>query len=355
MNWRHLFIAIAVFALLSCNESKQQQFTFEIVNVTLPATAKNSVPIGSYTLVEDSSGTIYVLDSAYRRVTAMEQKINPLKLHLDNASRFNEDLLFYDHTSYVVLDSSLDRKPNAEQALAKHEIYSANYYKDAMLFLGRSKLRTILPTYKVVEGNPDSFCREHLILCETGARLVFDDDAYAVYACGPFGEFNGTVYFQNKATNKAYTIPAYFADIDTFNGSYYITECFDWREPNTHYSFIKDPSTLLPNTLTKEELVCNGDSGYYKWSQYRPKDKKVWQKRGGAWEYYSSHRFWPCKLFVTDNQMYSLNYNDSMYYVLHHGDSTRVIDSVKTGKGNHILKYTISGRTIELVKLTTTK
>lgn len=329
---KHLVFIIIIISCLwmsNCKQPEEQQdvkFDVKYISPDISGSYYELYSHGDY-LIGRFIDSVYffVLDSNYRHVKQLEDKLNGLAIDVHSVEFYKGDMLISGKGDrLVVFDANFDRKTAAEKKLAKYNSSWMYRFNDTIYLTGAAIYYAIVNDYDLLAIDSADFRRKYDKL--PFDLLAYSDSMYDVYACGN-GEFGGSVYFRNKKTDKLYSLPTYFGELFYCKGKYHLIHSYDaWSK----YIIIRDPTKLYPaQIITEPAFCCTCDSNYKEYFyKMKPNEVEQWNKQRGVKAYYDTNSVQTIKTFIYRDNLYSLCMSDSSFHILQHmDDSVRHVQS----------------------------
>jgi hypothetical protein len=275
---RDLLIIVFLLSILaSCSshaEKNSAQVTFSTRHVALPTdtTIRSIAYLNGYLLLLQDDGKLVALDTGYKRMENMEEKLASIK---------GTFLLRYNDTVFV---------GNNDKAFYLKADFSPVEYK---------------------------------VKRRVYSKVLLEDSAYLIYGCCA-GEWGGSVFFRSKPTGKTYS---YFATCPSqvlrFGKEYVVSNNLAHLSDHMSFLVVKNPATLYEITDEKLKNHCN-------WYTTIDSLKNHWQvsKKGNV-RFYDAYDAMSLVSFPSGDSLYSvLSIPKATVLVVHRGDTTITKDTL---------------------------
>jgi hypothetical protein len=275
---KYFFTFVLLLSILtSCiNPAKEQQpearFFSSQIDLPLDTTISRIAYLNNHLLLLMNNGRIAVLDSAYKRVSTIEEQLSSVKASW--LFSYNDSLFAGNSDQYYYLNSNLE----AVKMKRKGVIYG---------------------------------------------EIFFEDSSYRVYGCC-VGEFGGSIFFLDKKTNRTYS---YFAtcprQVLRFGNEYVVCNNLAHLGDHMSFLFIKDPRTLYEITDEKLKNHCN-------WYMTIDSLQDYWLKsKVGDVRVYDSYDAMSLVTFPYKDSLYSvLAEPKATVLAVHRSDTTITVDTL---------------------------
>jgi hypothetical protein len=202
---------LLISALISCTSTTKEKkhedrFFTRQIELPLDTTISRIAYMNNHFLLLMDNGRIAVLDSAYNRISMIEEQLSSVKASW--LFSYNDSLFIGSSDQYYYLNSNLEAVKIKRKGLIYGEIF-------------------------------------------------FEDSSYRVYGCC-VGEFGGSIFFLDKRSNRTYS---YFAtcprQVLRFGNEYVVCNNLAHLSDHMSFLFIKNPRTLYEITDEKLKNHCN--------------------------------------------------------------------------------------------------
>jgi hypothetical protein len=227
-------------------------------------------------------------------------------------------ILLQDDGKLIALDSAYRRMKNIEEKLASLKGAFLARYNDTLFVGNKNKAFYLKPDFSLVDYSTKRSMYGDVLL---------EDSAYLIYGCCA-GEFGGSVFFLNKQTGKTYS---YFATCPSQvlrYGKEYVV-CNNLAHRSNHMSFlaVKDPTSLFEITDEKLKNHCNWYATIDSLKDYTQVSKK------GSVRFYDAYDAMSLVSFAYEDSLYSiLSVPKATVVAIHRGDTTIAIDTLLARK-----------------------
>jgi hypothetical protein len=275
---KHFLIIISLlYVLESClsnGQTNAAEAKFSTRHVALPTdtTIRAIANLDGYLLLLQDNGKVVALDTAYKRVEFVEEKLASIK---------GTFLLRYNDTVFV--------GNNDKTYYLKADFTPLEYRSEQRMY---------------------------------GAVLL-EDSAYLIYGCCA-GEWGGSVFFRSKQTGKTYS---YFAtcpaQVLRFGRDYVVCNNLAHLADQMSFLVVTDPTTLYEITDERLKNHCN-------WYTAIDSLKDHWQvSKKGSVRFYDAYDAMSFITFPFGDSLYSiLSLTNAIVLAVHRGDTTITKDTL---------------------------
>ena len=223
-------------------------------------------------------------------------------------------LCLQDNCTFLILDTNYKRQDSIELILNKWKIQIMFKYHDT-LYLKNDKTDFYLTmNFELIKYKPRS---------KIYGSPLFEDSLFSVYSCC-VGEFGGSIFFQDKKTDRTYSYMATCAtQVLYFKNSYYVCNNLAHLGGSMSYLVIKDP-TKLYELKGEKKNSCNWWVEVDSLRNYRTKSNLP-----GIDFYHGPYNTMSLVNFDFRDSIYSIICNDTATYIaVHHNDSLCIRDII---------------------------
>jgi hypothetical protein len=304
----NFIIAIIIFGgLANCNNQKEKgvDFNTRIIKLVSDTTIQQIAYLNNFLLCLQDNGKIIVLDTAYKRQTHLEEKLN--NVTYSYLATLNDTVFVGKEKKIYFLDTNFNQTQ-----------------------LDRLWLKTPKP-YETKD-------------------FLYQDSLYYVSGCCA-GEWGGSVFFFNKKTERVYSYPATCpAQVLRFKNEYIVCNYLEHIGLSMSFLAIKNPDKIYELKEDSLKNFCN-------WHITVDSIKEgYWNKKSDDnVRYYKSYDVMPLGTFSYQDSLYSILYTDSSTVLaVHRKDTvlTREILLDKPLRFHQSTKYPLKNKTVFLYRLT---
>lgn len=326
-----LFLPALLF-LASCQTEVHKQdtpspkFDIRLHKIDLPNTIVEIIPHNKGYLCLLNNKKLVLLDSNFKFQSELAGNIEQ-QYGQQFGVYFNGDLICQDTSEkFLVFDQNLGRKKNEESMLNKTRATAIATARDTVWFLNLTEAYYLRPPFNIEKAYHKELLSRNMILFE---GTLFRDSIYTILGCG-FGEFGGSVFFYNNKTGETRYYPAY-APVQVLKqkDGYVVINSLAHLSGSSEYLQFASPQKLyLWQAASDGSFCCNCDKLY---TRKNRGDGYIQDSLFGVKQYYELIGGLTFLTFPYQDDLYSIQASDSLYYIVkHETDTVLTVDSFKS-------------------------
>lgn len=343
-------ILVSFWVLTSCRQetntgnqkaaTHKNTFTFHRYDIDLDTSIKDIEIFNKDIICLLDNGKIVVLDSNYRRNYEAEKRLSS-KDTITSILVLKNYLICPSNKSTLVFDSLYHHFKRIENQFDKLGQIWMHTFEDTTWVWNEKKSWVLDDNLNLKYYSWPGPNRNRDLFQGIG---ILDDSTYSVYGCSS-GEFGGNLFFKSKKNNIVTLCPGGSpTEAFYYKGAYVIIHTLAHMRGYSSYLRILDPSKLY-KANTKEyfhdsTFCCNCDSITKMFRHLSDAAVEKEEKDHGINYYYTGYQVLTPVSFIEDNQLYSLQLNDSFTrIVLHTNDTIALVDTFPLSTANKFAHF----------------